>query len=197
MFPETRESLLVRVKSLSDQEAWFEFAALYHPVVYRLARQRGLQHADAEDLVQRVFAAVSRAIPDWQRDSSRGSFRSWLGQIARNAITNSLTRRPPDSAVGGTSVIERLHQQPQPEDAPLQELTNECRRSLFRLAAERIRDEFREATWQAFWLTAVEGMSVEDAATALSKSPGAVYAARSRIMRRLRTEIQQLDIDFQ
>ena len=146
--------------------------------------------------MQRVFVAVSRAIPDWQRDPARGSFRSWLGRIARNAIINALTRRPPDSPIGGTSVIQQLQQQPQPEDAALRELTNEYRRSLFRFAAERVRDEFHDATWQAFWLTAVEGMDVVVASAALSKSPGAIYAARSRIMRRLTSEIRQIETDF-
>jgi len=61
-FPETRTSLLVRIQSPHDGEAWREFVAIYRPVVYRLARRRGLQDADAEDLSQRVVIAVQRAI---------------------------------------------------------------------------------------------------------------------------------------
>lgn len=195
-FPETRRSLLARVQSLGDEEAWHEFVAIYRPVVYRLARRRGLQHADAEDLSQRVFVAVSRAIGAWEHDPSRGRFRSWLARIAQNAAINALTRRPPDGAVGGTGILDLLQDQPEPDDATREDLRLEYRRSLFRWAAQRIREEFRDATWQAFWLTNVEGLGVEQAAAALGKSVGAVYAARSRIMRRLRDEIEEHESEF-
>ncbi|HJN10352.1 MAG: hypothetical protein QGG09_11400 [Pirellulaceae bacterium] len=48
--PETRNSLLLKVRDPADADAWIEFAAIYRPVIYRLARRRGLQDADAEDL---------------------------------------------------------------------------------------------------------------------------------------------------
>ena len=45
-FPETRDTLLVRVRSPENQEAWDQFVLIYRPVIYRLARYRGLQDAD-------------------------------------------------------------------------------------------------------------------------------------------------------
>jgi hypothetical protein len=53
-FPDTRESLLVQVRSAANREAWDEFVLVYRPVIYRLARNRGMQDADAQDLAQRV-----------------------------------------------------------------------------------------------------------------------------------------------
>jgi RNA polymerase sigma-70 factor (ECF subfamily) len=190
-FPETRKSLLVRIQSPRDDEAWREFVAIYRPVVYRLARQRALQHADAEDLAQRVMIAVRRAIGNWDADPSKGRFRSWLARIAQNAIINALTRRPRDAAAGGTAILELLDEQPEPDHHTQENLEAEYRRSVFRWAAARIRPEFRDGTWDAFWLTTVEGKSVEEAGAALGKTVGAVYAARSRVMRRLKDEIQQ------
>ncbi len=79
-------------------------------------------------------------------------------------------------------------------DEPLQAaLRFESRRSRFRLAAERIRQEFSDATWEAFFLTAVGGLSPEEAAATLGKTVGAVYAARGRVMHRLRQEIERDD----
>jgi RNA polymerase sigma factor (sigma-70 family) len=189
-FPDTRVSLLARIQSPRDEDAWREFATIYRPVVYRLARKRGLQDADADDLSQRVVIAVQRAIGNWDFDPAKGRFRSWLARIAQNAIINALTRRRPDAATGGSSVQEFLHEQPEPDPGMQEHLQHEYRRSLFRWAAERIRTEFRDGTWEAFWLTTVEGVSVEDAGRRLGKGIGAIYAARSRVMRRLKEEIQ-------
>jgi RNA polymerase sigma-70 factor (ECF subfamily) len=179
-FPDTRESLLARVQRRGDDTAWREFPAIYRPVVYRLARQRGLQHADAEDLAQRVLVTINRAIGSWEAKASRGPFRHWLARITRNAILNALTRRRPDRGAGGTAILEMLGAHPQPDRQTRESLEREYRRSLFRWAARRICDEFRGATWEAFWLTTAEGIGVAEAAATLGKSRGAVYAARSR-----------------
>ena len=73
----------------------------------------------------------------------------------------------------------------------------EFRRSLIRWAAARIRDEFREATWKAFWFTMVEGHEIRATASDLGMSIGSVYAARSRIIRRLKQEIEAHEHEFQ
>src|ERR1700716_2498865 len=107
-FPETRESLLVQVRSPANREAWDQFALIYRPVVYRLARHRGLQDADAQDLAQHVLMAVASAIGSWEKSNESVRFRHWLRRVARNAIVNALSRRPHDCAVGGSSVHELL-----------------------------------------------------------------------------------------
>jgi RNA polymerase sigma-70 factor, ECF subfamily len=191
-FPETRQSLIVRIQSPSDDEAWSEFVAIYWPVVYRLARKRGLQDADAEDLSQKIIWAGRRAIRNWEPNPARGKFRFWLATVTRNAILNALTRKLPDAAVGGTSVRELMEQQTEPDRHVRENLEREYRRSLFRRAAQRIRQDFQNETWNAFWLTTVEGVGVEEAGRKLNKTVGSIYAARSRIMRRLRDEIQQM-----
>jgi RNA polymerase sigma-70 factor (ECF subfamily) len=196
-FPDTRLSLIARLGHIDDDEAWREFRAIYGPAVYRLARRRGLQHADAEDLLQQVFAAVGRAIHRWDPDPARGRFRSWLAKIAQNAAINALTRRPRDAAKGGTTVFELLDRQLGKQDSGRELIELELRRSLFRWAAERVRGEFGEKTWRAFWLTMVEGQEIQVAASALQMSVGSVYAARSRIVRRLKREIESHVNSFQ
>lgn len=190
--PDTRASLLVRVGNPADAEAWREFAAIYRPAAYRLARRRGLQDADAEDLAQRVLVAISERIADWSPASPRGSFRAWLSVVARNQIVNALTRRRPDRAPGGSGVVEKLAERPA-ADSGLPDWEEEYRRSLFRLAADEVRPEFHETTWHAFWLTAVEGQSVAETAARLGKSEGVVYAGRSRVMRRLKERVRELE----
>ena len=194
--PETRYSLIARLQRADDVEAWREFLAVYGPLVYRIARRRGLQHADAEDLAQQVFTAVGRAIKNFRPDPSQGRFRSWLARIAHNATINALVRRPRDVATGGTTAVELLREQLGKSDLPRDIIELELRRSLFRRAAERIRNEFQETTWKAFWLTAVEGQDIAAAASALEISIGSVYAARSRIIYRLKREIESHEHEF-
>lgn len=188
--PETRQSLIARLKNLDDQQAWSEFLEIYRPLVHRLAVAKGLQHADAEDVSQQVFCAVAGALERWQADAGRARFRTWLSTIARNAIINALTRRAPDRATGDT--IERdLLAEFTGRDADSRLLLIESRREIFQWAARRVRDEFEPSTWDAFWLTAVEGREVEDVAAIIGKKPGAIYAARSRVMRRLKDAVTE------
>ena len=64
--PETRASLLIRVRDPADQTAWHEFVEIYRPIILRLARQKGMQDADADDVAQQVLVAVAQAVE--QRD---------------------------------------------------------------------------------------------------------------------------------
>jgi uncharacterized protein (TIGR03067 family) len=47
-FPETHASLLLQLQNSGNQEAWLEFVSIYRPIIYRLARRRGLQDADSQ-----------------------------------------------------------------------------------------------------------------------------------------------------
>ncbi|MGI8977830.1 MAG: RNA polymerase sigma factor [Pirellulaceae bacterium] len=192
-FPETRESLLVQVRSPANREAWEEFASIYRPVICRLARQRGLQDADAQDLAQQVLMAVASAIGSFEKSSESARFRHWLRRVARNAIVNALSRRPRDRAAGGSTVQELLMEEPgvDLESDALIEL--EYRRELYLRAAKMVCRDIEPETWRAFELTVVENQSIESAAVLLSKPVGTIYAARSRVMRRLREAVRELE----
>ena len=113
--PETRMSLLARLRGHRDEEAWGQFVAIYEPLVYRLARQRGWQDADARELTQEILLAVANAIGRWDADPTRGSFRGWLFCIARNLMVNFWKRRQRQPiAAGGTAIFEQLAEQPPP-----------------------------------------------------------------------------------
>ncbi len=193
--PETRASLIVRLPSAQDAAAWREFVAIYEPFVFRFARRHGLQEADAAELVQNVLLAVIKAVGRWQSDPRRARFRSWLFTIARNQLLDLLAkkgRQPVRS--GSSSVIEKLNNLPAADELESR-LILEHRRELFRWAAARVKETVTEQTWQAFRLTGVENMPVEDAAKQLGMSVGAVYIARSRVIARLRQEVAQLEGD--
>ena len=191
--PATRHTLIVKLRDPADAGAWREFVAIYEPLVYGLARRKGLQDADARDLCQEVFRTVSQAIDRWDADPARGSFRGWLSRIARNLLVNFLTRRPYRlRGSGSTSVQELLEAQPADDPSATALFEAEYRRRLFRWAADEVKGEFAATTWDAFWQTAVEGRPPGDVAAELGLSVGAVYIARSRVLARLRHRIGQL-----
>jgi RNA polymerase sigma-70 factor (ECF subfamily) len=179
-----------------DEQAWREFLEIYEPLIERLARRRGLQHADARELVQEVLVAVSGAIDRWDPDEAKGSFRGWLSTIARNLTINLLKREGRHTRGSGDSEFARLmNEQPDPggENTALFDL--EYRRRLFQFAAEIVQEQFEEATWQAFWKTSVEQQPLVDVCGELGMSRGAIYVARSRVMVKLRKHIEKLELE--
>lgn len=193
--PETSQTLIARVKDPADAAAWNEFVAIYRPVVYRMARRRGLQDADAHDLAQRVMLAVSQAIQSWEPDKDRPPFRAWLATLSRNAIINALSRRRPDASSGSTHTFDLLNEQAEADPQTTAELALESRRETLRWAAEQIRGEFSEPIWRMFWETAVSGRPVADVAAENGRTAGAVYMARFRIMQRLKEKVAEATVD--
>lgn len=192
--PDTRPSLLVRIRDPLDQRAWSEFLEIYTPLVYQLARRKGLQDADAADLVQEVFRAVAGAIDRWDPDPKRGSFRGWLSRIARNLMVNFLIKEEARPQASGDSRVARLlEEQPAPAGPESALFDAEYRRRLFAWAAEEVRPEFRTTTWAAFWMAGVEGKDPRTVAEALGISVGAVYHNKSRVMARLRQRIEEIE----
>ena len=192
--PTTRLSLLLRIRDAKDSQAWTQFVDLYAPLVYGFARKHGLQDADAADLTQDVLRAVAGAIAKLNYDPRRGSSRGWFFTVVRNKLRNFLSaRKRQDQGSGDTGVQNRLEAQPSPEEDEGDLWTQEYEQRVLAWAAEQVRSSFQDSTWQAFWRTAVEGQSAQEVAKALALSVGAVYIAKSRVLARLREQIQRLE----
>jgi RNA polymerase sigma-70 factor (ECF subfamily) len=192
--PVTSASLLVRIRDGRDVEAWRQFVQVYSPVVYGFVRKRGLQDADAADLMQEVLRSVTTAAGRLEYDPARGGFRAWLYTVTRNKLYSFLnSRRHHVQGTGDSDAQRRLLEEPEKDHAPLWD--QEYDRSVFNWAAERVRGSFQDRTWQAFWRTAVEGHDPVAVARDLGLSPGSVYVAKSRVLSRLREQVQQLEAE--
>ena len=190
--PETRPSLLLRLRDSRDQQAWSTFLEIYQPLIYRVIRQRRVQDADAREVTQEVLLAVAKSIDQWEADPKRGTFRGWISTITRNLVVNFLIKQSRHPHGSGDSDFRRgLESLPAPAGDESALFDVEERRQIFRWAADRIRPEFREANWQAFWRTAVEGQGAIKVAQELGISPGLVYVSRNRVMKRLREKVEE------
>ena len=188
----TRPSLLVRIKDPRDREAWDQFVEIYAPLVYEMARRRGLQDADAADLTQDVLRSVAGAVGRLDYDRRKGTFRSWLYTVTRNALNTFFdTQRRAPRGTGDSAVLEWLEGRPGPdEESAIWD--REYQQRLLAYAAEQVRPSFEETTWQAFWQTAVEGTPGKDVARKLGMTLGAVYIAKSRVLARIKEHVRQL-----
>jgi RNA polymerase sigma factor (sigma-70 family) len=192
--PQTRASLVVRLRDQQDAEAWRQFVQVYAPLVYQLCRRKGLQDADAADLTQEVLRHVSTSVGRLEYDPQRGLFRSWLFTLAHRKLVDYFRRRGRQEQGSGDSGIQAiLEEQPALDEVKQWDL--DYQRQVFAWAAEQVRDRFSATTWQAFWLTAVENRDSHQTADQLGMTVAAVYLAKSRVMARLKEQIKHLDAE--
>jgi RNA polymerase sigma-70 factor (ECF subfamily) len=189
----TSLTLLQRLRA-NESDAWHTVVHLYSPLVYHWCGRGGVRGADADDVVQEVFQAASTHLDRFRRDRPGDSFRGWLHGITRNRILLHFRKsgRQPQAS-GGTNafltlqeVADTTTEAPEAED-PAEELD-----ALRRRALNLVRGRFEERTWQAFWLTAIEGRSPVDIAAVMGITPAAVRMAKSRVLHRLKEEFADL-----
>jgi RNA polymerase sigma-70 factor (ECF subfamily) len=191
--PSTRHSLLVQIRDLNNDEAWSQFVDAYAPLVYRYARRQGMQDADAADITQDVLRSVVRSAGEFVYDPSKGRFRTWLYTVVRNKVINHFAKqRHAAQAAADTVTWQHLQDQPAPADDDQSQWDLEYERQMFEWACARVKNEFRDATWQAFWQTAVLNRPVAEVAAELGLSSGAVYVAKSRVLAAMKAEVARL-----
>lgn len=188
--PTLSSAFLSDVQRLDPQQ-WSRLVSVFAPIVYRWCRSSGVKEHDASDVVQEVFGSVARGIGSFERQKESGSFRSWLATITRNRIRDHLRKQMNrERAAGGTEALQWL----QDAEASLDESVSgdSIQRPIVRRVLDEVRAEFEAKTWQAFWMTAVEKRVAADVAEATGMSVASVYQAKSRVLRRLRTRMQEL-----
>jgi RNA polymerase sigma-70 factor (ECF subfamily) len=183
----TRVSLLERIRQSADQVAWERFVKLYTPLLCHWARRLGSHDQDADDLVQEVFAVLVHKLPDFRYDTGK-RFRGWLWTVLANKVRAKHRRKLAAAPALGDGALEEVAA---PDEADVVSEA-EYRQYLTRRALELMREEFQPTTWRAFWECVVADRPSAEVAAELGLSVNAVYAAKSRVLRRLRQELAGL-----
>ena len=183
----TSESLLLRLQKANDQQAWSRFVRLYTPLLFHWARGTGLQPQDAADLVQEVLTIVFRKLPEFRYDPSK-SFRSWLRTITMNKFREFCRRRSVSRNAATGTVLNFVAAD---RDAGTSWDVS-YQKSLFESAMKMLETEFRPKTWDAVKKFVVENRPAAEIAAETGVSVWTIYAAKSRLMARLREELQGL-----
>lgn len=186
----TSPSLLERARG-NDADAWKRIVHLYGPLVDHWCRRASLSRDDSDEVVQDIFLSVTKQLTQFRRDRPNDTFRGWLRVIAQRRIADyfrGIADQP--LATGGTTAFRRINESPDPfvddPDAESEEA------SVTQRALEFIRPEFEPRTWLAFRRTAIEGKTPADIAVELQMSPSAIRMAKSRVLNRLRQELDGL-----
>jgi RNA polymerase sigma factor (sigma-70 family) len=184
----TRPSLLLRVRDAGDVEAWRTFVTIYAPLVYQYHRRHGLQDADATDLTQEVLTEVARSMRSFEYDPDRGRFRDWLLAVTRRVLYRFTARRARRQEQGcAAELLEAVE-----DDRANAEWNDAFNARVLRVALERIKPCFEAATWRAFERVWIDNRPAAETAQELSLQIGQVYLAKSRVLKRLSVEVEEI-----
>jgi RNA polymerase sigma-70 factor (ECF subfamily) len=192
----TRASLLLDAGDPRNQERRAEFVDRYAPVIRGWCQRRGLQPADQEDVAQTVLCRLFQVLPTFEYDPRR-RFRGLLYRAVSRAVADIFrerARRPGGRGSGDTRVQGRLDAEPAPDDPDVEDLVRGLGEQIefdqrVRAACARVRGRVEPHTWQAFWLTVVEGMGGAEAAERLGMRRAAVPVAKHRVLKLIRREL--------
>jgi RNA polymerase sigma-70 factor (ECF subfamily) len=196
----TRQSLLSRLRDWQDQEGWREFFESYWRLIYNVARRAELSDIEAQEVVQNTFIYLSRKMPKFHYDRSRGSFKSWLRVVTRSRINvycrtekggEKLLRAPltgetdaglesdvdwPEAAVDGSDEVWQ----------------REWEQNLVSTAFRRLRSKVSTQQLLIFRMALRGELPLSQVAKKLGVSLAQVYLARHRVGRLFKAEIKRL-----
>lgn len=189
----TRVSLIGKAKNQSDDRAWAEFMAYYRKYIYNIVRRMGLNHHDADEVVQLTLLKIWNAIPSFEYAPSKGRFRGWICRIAGNTAKNFLRDKGPvpvslSSVNWDSSEAIDVAVEPEVEEFAREEWL----RYLPELAMKNLSATIDARTLKVFVLC-TQGVSVPEIAKRLGLAESSVYVYKQRVKTRLTEEIARLE----
>lgn len=185
--PATRVTLLARLRDGSDAQAWAQFESIYRDMLIRFCRARGVQPADADDLVQAVFLKLVKGLRRFEYDPAKGRFRSYLFRCVHSVLNDWRHERTP-----GGAAIESLGRAEhaaadvvEPPDWEREWVDHHYRMAF--AAVARTVDPRSAEVFEALR----SGRSVEDVARDMGMTDQAVYKVQQRMRERLRELIRR------
>ena len=151
-------------------------------------------HATA-DCVQEVFSSVSRNLASYQPKHASGAFRAWLWTIARNKIIDAMRARNSQAIpTGGSSANLAMQQVVAPSESTDEEPEDlEQTIALVHRAMSRVEGDFEPRTWQVFYRSVFDQIATSVVAEEFDISQAAVRQIRSRILRRIRQQLGDVE----
>lgn len=195
--PDTRSSLLEKVRNPEDAAAWERFFDLYAPFIRNLADSSGLRSADIDDLTQSLMIELVEKLPTFTYDRTKGRFRAWLKTAAKRRIIDALRARsrraereilPRDGSVSG-HIPGQLDLQDDAFDAMADaEWLNLLRTK----ALDALRREISLHRFQLFHAYVIEEKSIPEIQQLYGTTDGAIYQAKAYLLPRYQAHLARI-----
>jgi RNA polymerase sigma-70 factor, ECF subfamily len=178
---DTSSSLLARIRD-QDPDAWIQIVEWIGPFILRWCRRANLQAADCDEVSQQVLINVWRQLGAFHKDRPGDSFRGWVYIITRNCVRDLLARRrgAPGPLPAGLAA--------EADPAEADDLQKRALRLLIRGAIAKYAND---RGFKAFYRTAVDGLTAQQAAQELGLSADVVRQHKSRWIKRLRDRLHE------
>ena len=185
----TRSSVIRAVANTENEAAWQRFFDLYAGFVFSIARSKGLNDTDADDIVQMVFSDLARNLPSFKYDREKGRFRSYLAALVKWRVIDRLkaVRRDADLKA---DFMEEVKSAATTEDEDFEE--REWQSAAMEETLRRIKPEVRPEHYAAFVASAVEGQDTDVVTKLYGISRDSLYQIRKRLTVKLREKLAEV-----
>ena len=185
----TRSSVLRAVANTENEAAWQRFFDLYAGFVFSIARSKGLNDTDADDIVQMVFVDLMRNLLSFKYDREKGRFRSYLAALVKWRVIDRLkaVRRDADLKA---DFMEEAKSAATTEDEDFEE--REWQSAAMEETLRRIKPEVRPEHYAAFVASAVEGQDTDVVTKLYGISRDSLYQIRKRLTVKLREKLAEV-----
>jgi RNA polymerase sigma-70 factor (ECF subfamily) len=175
-----------------DQSAWSAFVDRYGPQIHAWCLRWKLQEADAQDVTQMVLLKLVRSLPNFAYDPSR-SFRGWLRTLTVHSWSDFLGDQSRDVRGSADTGVAAMLNSVQARVDLVRHLEDAFDQELLELAKEDVSRRVEPHTWEAFRLTAIEGVAAAEVAARLGIRVATVYRARHVVQTMLRESLAALE----
>ena len=185
----TRSSVLRAVANTENEAAWQRFFDLYAGFVFSIARSKGLNDTDADDIVQMVFSDLARNLPSFKYDREKGRFRSYLAALVKWRVIDRLKAIRRDADLKA-DFMEEAKFAATTEDEDFEE--REWQSAAMEETLRRIKPEVRPEHYAAFVASAVEGQDTDVVTKLYGISRDSLYQIRKRLTVKLREKLAEV-----
>ena len=200
----TRQSLLERLKDPDDSESWREFFEIYWRLIHQVALKAGLSEVEAQEVVQETVIAISRHIAEFEHDRKRGSFKTFLLNMARWRIVDRIRKLAKEqknlmrhaqadgsASTRRTSTVDRI---PDPHGDGVSELWEaDWRKKLIEAALERVKDSVKPRHFQVFHSYVLKQQPVRTVCRMFGVNAAQVYMIKHRVAAQLKKQMKLLE----
>lgn len=184
----TRSSVIRAVADTENAAAWNRLFDLYAGFVYSIARRKGVNDADADDIVQMVFADLARTLPSFKYDREKGRFRSYLAALVKWRVIDRLKAVRRDADLKADFMEEAKATGPGDDEFA----DREWKAVAMDHALRRIKSSVRPEHYAAFVASTVEGQDTETVMKLYNLSRDNLYQIRKRLSERLRKVMSEV-----